>query len=85
MELGELLFKQAKLLVVPDVVGGADGVLGVRGLAELCIHSIFAVSSPKSTTRTIKKDRRASGFNFLPLQGVLRASILEWAACLPRP
>src|SRR3954466_6724416 len=37
MEVGDLLFHQAKLLVVPDVFGGAEGVLGVQGLPDLRI------------------------------------------------
>jgi predicted aspartyl protease len=41
MEVGDLLFQQAKLLVVPDVFGGADGVLGVQGLPDLRIHIDF--------------------------------------------
>jgi predicted aspartyl protease len=41
MELGDLLFKQAKLLIVPDVFGGADGVLGVQGLPDMRIHIDF--------------------------------------------
>jgi predicted aspartyl protease len=41
MELGDLLFTQAKLLIVSDVFGGADGVLGVRGLPDMCIHMDF--------------------------------------------
>jgi predicted aspartyl protease len=41
MELGDLLFNQAKLLIVPDVFGGADGVLGVRGLPDMRIHLDF--------------------------------------------
>jgi predicted aspartyl protease len=41
MELGDLLFNQAKLLIVPDVFGGADGVLGVQGLPDICIHIDF--------------------------------------------
>jgi predicted aspartyl protease len=41
MELGDLLFNRAKLLIVPDVFGGADGVLGVQALPDICIHIDF--------------------------------------------
>jgi predicted aspartyl protease len=41
MEVGDLLFNQAKLLIVPDVFGGAEGVLGVRGLPDMRIHIDF--------------------------------------------
>jgi predicted aspartyl protease len=41
MEIGELLFNRAKLLIVPDVFGGAEGVLGVQGLPDMRIHIDF--------------------------------------------
>jgi predicted aspartyl protease len=41
MEVGDLLFNQAKLLIVPDVFGGAEGVLGVQGLTDMRIHIDF--------------------------------------------
>jgi predicted aspartyl protease len=41
MEVGDLLFSPAKLLIVPDVFGGADGVLGVQGLPDVRIHIDF--------------------------------------------
>lgn len=41
MEVGDLLFNQAKLLIVPDVFGGAQGVLGLQGLADMRIGIDF--------------------------------------------
>jgi predicted aspartyl protease len=41
MEVGDLLFKQANLLIVPNVFGGAEGVLGVQGLPDMRIHIDF--------------------------------------------
>jgi predicted aspartyl protease len=41
LEVGDLLFNQAKLLIVPDVFGGADGILGVQGLTDMRIHIDF--------------------------------------------
>jgi predicted aspartyl protease len=41
MEVGDLLFNQPKLLIVSDVFGGADGVLGVQGLTDMRIHIDF--------------------------------------------
>jgi predicted aspartyl protease len=41
MEVGDLLFNQAKLLIVPDVFGGAEGVLGVQGLRDMRIGIDF--------------------------------------------
>jgi predicted aspartyl protease len=41
IEVGDLLFNRAKLLIVPGVFGGADGVLGVQGLPDMRIHIDF--------------------------------------------
>jgi predicted aspartyl protease len=41
MEVGDLLFNRARLLIVPDVFGGAEGVLGVQGLRDMRIHIDF--------------------------------------------
>ncbi len=41
MEVGDLLITDAKLPIVPDVFGGAEGVLGTQGLADKRIHIDF--------------------------------------------
>lgn len=41
MEVGDLLINRPKLVIVPDVFGGADGVLGTQGLADKRIHIDF--------------------------------------------
>ena len=41
MEFGDLSIDRAKLLIVPDVFGGAEGVLGTQGLADKRIHIDF--------------------------------------------
>src|SRR5262245_52337358 len=41
MEVGDLLLNDAKLLIVPDVFGGAEGVLGTQGLADKRIRVDF--------------------------------------------
>ena len=41
IEVGDLLFNRAKLLIVPEVFGGAEGVLGVQGLPAMRIHIDF--------------------------------------------
>jgi predicted aspartyl protease len=41
MEVGDLLISQTKLPIVPDVFGGAEGVLGMRGLSDKRIHIDF--------------------------------------------
>jgi predicted aspartyl protease len=41
LEVGELLIGPAELPVVPDVFGGAQGVLGIEGLANMRIFADF--------------------------------------------
>jgi predicted aspartyl protease len=41
MEVGDLLISGAKLPIVPDVFGGAEGVLGTQGLADKRIYIDF--------------------------------------------
>ena len=41
MEVGDLSIERAKLLIVPDVFGGAEGVLGTQGLADKRIYIDF--------------------------------------------
>jgi predicted aspartyl protease len=41
IEVGDLLFNRAKLLIVPEVFGGADGVLGIQGLPDMRVHIDF--------------------------------------------
>jgi predicted aspartyl protease len=41
MEIGDLLINDARLPIVPNVFGGAEGVLGTQGLADKRIHIDF--------------------------------------------
>jgi predicted aspartyl protease len=41
MEIGDLLINDARLPIVPDVFGGAEGVLGTQGLANKRVHIDF--------------------------------------------
>jgi hypothetical protein len=41
MEVGDLLINQSKLLIVPDVFGGAEGVIGIQGLRDMRIQIDF--------------------------------------------
>jgi len=41
LEVGDLLIKRTKLAIVPDVFGGAEGVLGTQGLADKRVHIDF--------------------------------------------
>jgi predicted aspartyl protease len=41
MEVGDLLISRTRLPIVPDVFGGAEGVLGTRGLSDKRVHIDF--------------------------------------------
>jgi predicted aspartyl protease len=41
MEVGDLLISRTRLPIVPEVFGGAEGVLGTRGLLDKRIHIDF--------------------------------------------
>ena len=65
MDVGDLVLQPARLPVVPDVFGGADGVLGNEGLLDKRIVVDF-----KHDSITVKRSRRehaAAGFQTLPI------------------
>jgi predicted aspartyl protease len=64
MEVGDLLINDAKLVVVPDVFGGAEGVLGTQGLADKRIYIdfrrdlveiVYARGKPRPPGMTVQK------------------------------
>jgi Aspartyl protease len=66
LEIGDLLIEPRQLAVIPDALGGADGVLGMDELADMRIHIEF----PRDRI-TIKRSRnqRASGrFETIPVE-----------------
>jgi hypothetical protein len=65
MEIGDLLLKKALLPVVPDVFGGAEGVLGNEGLGDKRIVIDFKRDS--ITIRRSRRERPGAGFETLPI------------------
>ena len=65
MEIGELLLQPAVLPVVPDVFGGAEGVLGNEGLRDKRIVIDFRRDSI-SIVRS-RGERPGAGFETLPI------------------
>ncbi len=66
LEIGDLLIEPRRLAVIPDALGGADGVLGMDELANMRIHIEF-----RQDRITIKrsKNQRASGrFETIPVE-----------------
>lgn len=65
MEIGDLLLEPARLPVVPDVFGGAEGVLGTEGLGDQRIVIDFRNDS--ITIRRSKREKPGPGFETLPV------------------
>jgi predicted aspartyl protease len=65
LEVGELLMEPRQLAVIPDALGGADGVLGMDELANMRIHIDFR--RDKITIMRSKNQRAASGFETIPV------------------
>jgi hypothetical protein len=66
LEIGDLLIEPRQLAVIPDALGGADGVLGMDELANMRIHIEF-----RRDRITIMRSRnqRASGqFEIIPVK-----------------
>jgi predicted aspartyl protease len=70
MEVGDLLISRTRLPIVPDVFGGAEGVLGTQGLADKRVHMDFrhdlieinyARGKPRPTDVSIVKFELARG------------------------
>jgi predicted aspartyl protease len=60
LEVGELLMEPRRLPIVPDALGGAEGILGTDGLANKRIHIDFRHDS--ITIMRSKNERAGSGF-----------------------
>jgi hypothetical protein len=66
LEIGDLLIEPRRLAVIPDALGGADGVLGMDELENMRIHIEF-----RRDRITIKRSRnqRATGrFETIPVE-----------------
>ena len=65
VEIGELLMEPRRLPVVPDALGGAEGVLGMDGLANKRIYIDFRHDS--ITIMRSKGQRAVGGFQTIPV------------------
>lgn len=66
MDVGDLLLAPAMLPVVPDVFGGADGVLGNEGLRDMRI--VIDFRKDLITVRRSKREPPGVGFETLPVR-----------------
>jgi predicted aspartyl protease len=73
LEYGDLLLEPSRLPVIPDALGGAEGVLGMDGLANKRIHIDFRRDS--ITIMRSKNQRAAGGYATIPVK-FLRGRLL---------
>jgi len=73
LEFGDLLLEPSRLPVIPDALGGAEGVLGMDGLANKRIHIDFRRDS--ITIMRSKNQRAAGGYATIPVK-FLRGRLL---------
>jgi predicted aspartyl protease len=66
LEVGDLLMEPKRLPIVPDALGGAEGVLGTDGLANKRIHIDFR--HDRITIMRSKNERAASGYQTIPVK-----------------
>ena len=66
LEVGDILMEPGRLAVIPDALGGADGVLGIDGLADKRIHIDFR--RDRITIVRSKNQRAASGYSIIPVE-----------------
>jgi predicted aspartyl protease len=66
LEVGELLMEPKRMPIVPDALGGAEGVLGTEGLANKRIYIDFRHDN--ITIMRSKNQRAASGFSTIPVK-----------------
>ena len=65
LEIGDFLMEPRRLAVIPDALGGADGVLGMDGLANKRILIDFR--RDRVTITRSKNQRAASGYSTIPV------------------
>jgi len=66
LEVGELLMEPKHMPIVPDALGGAEGVLGTEGLANKRIYIDFRHDN--ITIMRSKNQRAANGFSTIPVK-----------------
>ncbi len=79
LEIGDLLFEPQRLPVVPDALGGAEGVLGSDGLENRRIHIDFRRDS--ITIMRSRNQRASGGYMTIPVK-FLRGRLLVVEATL---
>ena len=73
LEFGDLLLEPRRLPVIPDALGGAEGVLGMDGLANKRIHIDFRRDN--ITIMRSKNERATDGYSTIPVK-FLRGRLL---------
>lgn len=73
LEIGDLLIEPRQLAVIPDALGGADGVLGMDELANMRIHIEFR--RDRITIMRSKNQRAGGQFEIIPVK-FLRGRLL---------
>ncbi len=73
LEIGDLLIEPRRLAVIPDALGGADGVLGMDELANMRIHIEF--NRDRITIMRSKNQRASGNFEIIPVK-FLRGGLL---------
>jgi predicted aspartyl protease len=66
LEIGDLLMEPGRMAIIPDALAGADGVLGMDGLANKRIHIDFR--HDRITIMRSKNQRAAGGFATIPVK-----------------
>jgi predicted aspartyl protease len=66
LEVGDLLMQPRRLAIIPDALGGADGVLGMEELANKRIHIDFR--HDKITIMRSRNQRAGGGFETVPVK-----------------
>jgi predicted aspartyl protease len=74
LEIGELLIQQVRLPIVPDVFGGAEGVLGPSGFADKRIFIDFRNDLIRIARSN--RERAAGGFTRVPLKANRRQLLM---------
>jgi hypothetical protein len=65
LEIGDVLMEPKRLPIVPDALGGAEGILGTEGFSNKRIHIDFGRDS--ITIRRSKNERAEPGFLTIPV------------------
>ncbi len=73
LEVGDLLMEPRRLPIVPDALGGAEGILGTDGLANKRIHIDFRRDS--ITIMRSRNEKAGMGFATIPVK-FLRGRLL---------